>query len=368
MKTVTVNIEKSPYDILIGKDILNQISSYLQQFSRIQCISIVTDDVVSKIHLEHLLVVLKEKNLKTNVCVVKAGEKTKNWSNLKKVTEWLLINKVERLDFVIGLGGGVIGDLVGFAASIVRRGIRIIHIPTTLLSQVDSAIGGKTSINSDQGKNLIGTFYQPSLVLSDVSVLRTLQNRDFLSGYGEVVKYSLIKDIGFFEWLEQQDILTLQKKDESLIHIVETSSKIKSDIVTKDEKELGIRALLNFGHTFGHALEAATGYSDRLLHGEAVVLGSCLALRLSRSLDLINQEDITRIERHFISCGFKTKISQIPGEPLCLEPIMNLMYQDKKVTANQLNFVLLAKIGEAILMNNVNPEKVKRVIQDSLMS
>ena len=220
MKTVTVNAKSSSYDILIGSDILKEIPLYLQTFDQINKISIVTDDVISKFHLANLCQILKTNNLQTNVLTVKAGEKSKSWSNLKKVTEWLIENKVERRDFVIGLGGGVIGDLVGFAASIVRRGIKVIHIPSSLLAQVDSAIGGKTSINSIFGKNLIGTFYQPTFVLSDVSMLRTLKKRDFRSGYGEVVKYALIREKSFFNWLEKHDFSSLMRNEEHLIYMV----------------------------------------------------------------------------------------------------------------------------------------------------
>ncbi|MDG2355090.1 MAG: 3-dehydroquinate synthase [Paracoccaceae bacterium] len=366
MKNITVSTKTCSYKILIGRDILDHLSLFLNQYNGIKSICIVTEDRVAKYHLNNLLKILEHTKLKPNILVIRPGENSKNWSNIQKVTEWLISKKIERGDFIIGLGGGVIGDLVGFAASIALRGIKVIHIPTSLLAQVDSAIGGKTSINSIHGKNLIGTFHQPALVLSDVAMLRTLSKRDFRSGYGEVVKYALIKDKNFFDWLERQDFSNLQRNQEKLTHVVEISSQIKSTIVEKDETEQGIRALLNFGHTFGHALEAATGYSERLLHGEAVVLGSCLALSLSYKLNLIDQEQILRIEKHLITSGFKTKIKQLSGANIDLDLLMNLMYQDKKVTSNQLNFVLLNKIGEGILMKNVDPENVKHVIQQSL--
>ena len=366
MKTIKVKASTGSYNILIGENILDQLILYLEQFNKLNSVSIISEERVSEYHLDKLISILNENNIPTNVLVVKAGERSKSWSNIRKVTEWLIVQKVERSDFVIGLGGGVIGDLVGFAASIVRRGVNMIHVPTSLLAQVDSAIGGKTSINSKYGKNLIGTFYQPSLVLSDVSFLRTLKRRDFLSGYGEVIKYSLIRDKRFFSWLENQEFSSLRYDSEKLLHMVATSSKIKSTIVEKDEKEKGLRALLNFGHTFGHALEAITGYSNRLLHGEGVVMGSCLALRLSKRLGIISDAQISQIEHHFISLGFKTKISEIPGDEIDKDLLMDLMYQDKKVTFNQLNFVLLRKIGEAVVVNNVDPEIVKGVIQESL--
>ena len=366
MKTIKVTASTGSYNVLIGENILNQLILYLERFNKVNSVSIITEERVSKYHLDNLISILNENNIPTNVLIVKSGERSKSWSNIRKVTEWLIGKKVERSDFVIGLGGGVIGDLVGFAASIVRRGINMIHIPTSLLAQVDSAIGGKTSINSKYGKNLIGTFYQPSLVLSDVSILKTLKRRDFLSGYGEVIKYSLIRDKRFFSWLENQEFSSLRYDTGKLLHMVATSSEIKSTIVEKDEKEKGLRTLLNFGHTFGHALEAITGYSNRLLHGEGVVMGSCLALQLSKRLGIIKDDQISQIEHHFISCGFKTKISQIPGSNIDKVPLMNLMYQDKKVTFNQLNFVLLRKIGEAVVVNNVDPAKVEDVIQESL--
>ena len=366
MKTIKVRASTGSYNILIGENILDQLILYLEQFNKVNSVSIISEDQVSKYHLANLINILSENKIPFNVLVVKSGERSKSWSNIRKVTEWLIRKKVERSDFVIGLGGGVIGDLVGFAASIVRRGINMIHIPTSLLAQVDSSIGGKTSINSKYGKNLIGTFYQPSLVLSDVSILKTLKRRDFLSGYGEVIKYSLIRDKRFFSWLENQEFSSLRYDTGKLLHMVATSSEIKSTIVEKDEKEKGLRTLLNFGHTFGHALEAITGYSNRLLHGEGVVMGSCLALQLSKRLGMIKDDEISQIEHHFISCGFKTKISQIPGSNIDKVPLMNLMYQDKKVTFNQLNFVLLRKIGEAVVVNSVDPAKVEGVIQESL--
>ena len=366
MKNVKVITNSCSYDILIGRDILDHICIFLKEQNVTERISIITEDRVRKHHLAKLLKILRKNELKHNVLVIRPGESSKSWNNIKEVSEWLLSKNVERRDFVIALGGGVIGDLTGFAASIVRRGIKIIHVPTSLLAQVDSAIGGKTSINSSFGKNLIGTFHQPALVLSDVSLLKTLRKRDFRSGYGEVVKYALIRDKTFFNWLEKQNFSTLQGDDEKLAYMVEVSSRIKSMIVKKDEKEEGIRAILNFGHTFGHALEAATGYSDRLLHGEAVVLGSCLALNLSNKLNFLNKEETLRIEKHFMSIGFKTRIKQLPGADIDSDSLINLMYQDKKVTSNELNFVLLNKIGEGILVKDVNSETVKKVILESL--
>ena len=247
--------------------------------------------------------------IKVEVLVLNPGEKTKSWFNLKKVVEWLISNQVERNDFIVSLGGGVIGDLTGFACSITRRGMKIIHMPTTLLSQVDSSIGGKTGINSPQGKNLVGTFHHPTLILSDISFLKTLKKREFLSGYAEVVKKALIKDYDFFEWLENKDYNEL-RQDKNIIEIIFKSCEIKINLVQRDEKEQGERALLNLGHTFGHALETANHYSRNLLHGEAVIIGCCLALQLSRKFNLINSNQCERIINHFKRLNYYTEIKQ----------------------------------------------------------
>ena len=259
----------------------------------------------------------------------------------------------------------MIGDLVGFSASIVRRGIKIIHVPTTLLAQVDSAIGGKTGINSDKGKNLIGTFHQPSLILSDISFLKTLKRRDFLSGYAEVIKKALIKDYNFFEWLETKDYLNLIE-NENLIDLVYRSSEIKVKIVQNDEKEKGDRALLNLGHTFGHSLESANNYSKNLLHGEAVIIGCCLALELSKELGFIIDKDVERVKKYFKKLNYKTTISKIKRNYFSVEQLVNIMYQDKKVVNKQLNFILLKSIGKGVICTNVDINLIKKILSNSL--
>jgi 3-dehydroquinate synthase len=276
--------------------------------------------------------------------------------------EWLLARKVERRDLVIALGGGVIGDLVGFAAAILRRGVRFVQVPTTLLAQVDSSVGGKTGINTGQGKNLVGAFHQPSLVIADTSLLATLPDRDFLSGYGEVVKYGLLRDAAFFQWLEANGPAVRARDSDALGRIVRRSCEMKAEIVVRDETEEGDRALLNLGHTFAHALEAATGYSDRLLHGEAVAVGLGLAFDLSARLGLCSQEDPSRVRAHLRAMELRARLADIPGGLPRPEELMALMAQDKKAVAGRLRFILAHGIGRAFVAEDVPTEVVLEVL------
>ncbi|MEM6508556.1 MAG: 3-dehydroquinate synthase family protein, partial [Pseudomonadota bacterium] len=264
------------------------------------------------------------------------------------------------------LGGGVIGDLVGFAAAVMRRGVRFVQVPTSLLAQVDSSVGGKTGINAPQGKNLIGAFHQPSLVLADTDVLSTLKPRDFLAGYGEVVKYGLLGDAAFFEWLEAHGPALAAGDEAARIKAVRRSVEMKADIVVRDETEQGDRALLNLGHTFCHALEAATGYSDRLLHGEGVAIGCALAFELSSRMGLCAQEDPSRVRAHLSNMKMKVDISDIEGELPDADGLLALMAQDKKVVDGQLRFILARGIGQAFVTAEVPGEMVKAVLQDAL--
>ncbi len=309
MKCINALYNGFTHKILIGNKIHNELILFLKKKQFKSKLCIVTDKNVANHHLLSLLKCLKDSNINAEVLILNPGEKTKSWYNLKKVVEWLISNKVERNDFIVSLGGGVIGDLTGFACSITRRGMKIIHMPTTLLSQVDSTIGGKNGINSSQGKNLVGTFHHPALILSDISFLKTLKKREFLSGYAEVVKKALIKDYDFFEWLENKDYNEL-RQDKNIIEIIFKSCEIKINLVRKDEKEQGDRALLNLGHTFGHALETANHYSKNLLHGEAVIIGCCLALHLSRKFNLIDTDQCERIRNHFKRLNYCTEIKQ----------------------------------------------------------
>jgi 3-dehydroquinate synthase len=268
----------------------------------------------------------------------------------------------------VAFGGGVIGDLVGFAAAILRRGVRFVQVPTSLLAQVDSSVGGKTGINTRHGKNLVGAFHQPSLVLADTDVLDTLAPRDFLAGYGEVVKYGLLGDADFFDWLEGQGPALAAGDKTARIEAVRRAVQMKADIVMRDETEQGERALLNLGHTFGHALEAATEYSDRLLHGEGVAIGCALAFELSARMGLCAQEAPSRVRAHLDAMGMKKDLADIPGDLPDAKSLLALMGQDKKVVAGRLNFILARGIGEAFVTGDVAPEDVRVVLEDALVA
>ena len=365
MKCINALYNGFTHKILIGNKIHNELILFLKKKKFKSKLCIVTDKNVANHHLLSLLKCLKDSKINAEVLVLNPGEKTKSWYNLKKVVEWLISNKVERNDFIVSLGGGVIGDLTGFACSITRRGMKIIHMPTTLLSQVDSSIGGKTGINSPQGKNLVGTFHHPTLILSDISFLKTLKKREFLSGYAEVVKKALIKDYDFFEWLENKDYNEL-RQDKNIIEIIFKSCEIKLNLVRKDEKEQGERALLNLGHTFGHALETANHYSKNLLHGEAVIIGCCLALNLSRKFNLIDTDQCERIRNHFKKLNFFTEIKQTNLKNFTAQKLLNIMYQDKKVVNKKLSFILLKRIGEGLIQKNVDADIVKKVLTNSI--
>ncbi|NBX09457.1 MAG: 3-dehydroquinate synthase, partial [Marivivens sp.] len=259
-----------------------------------------------------------------------------------------------------------IGDLVGFAASVLRRGVRFVQIPTSLLAQVDSSVGGKTGINTDQGKNLVGAFHQPSLVLADTSILSTLTERDFLAGYGEVVKYGLLGDAAFFDWLEVNAPKMAAGDMAARVYAVKRSVEMKAEIVMRDETEQGDRALLNLGHTFCHALEKATGYSDRLLHGEGVAIGCALAFELSSRMGLCSQEDPSRVRAHLREMGMKTDVTDIPGDLPDAEALLTLMGQDKKVLDGKLRFILARGIGQAFVTSDVSREAVLSVLNDAL--
>lgn len=362
--TVHVPLGDRAYDVRIGAGLIERAGEEITPLLRRSRVAIVTDETVAKLHLEQLQATLKASGISSEALILPAGESTKSWPHLTTCVEWLLEQKIERRDIVIAFGGGVIGDLVGFAAAVLRRGVRFVQIPTTLLAQVDSSVGGKTGINSPQGKNLIGAFHQPALVLADVAILDTLDPRDFLSGYGEVAKYGLLGDADFFEWLEEHgpqlrgDMGLRQKA-------VAHSVAMKAGIVTRDETEQGERALLNLGHTFGHALEAATGYSDRLLHGEGVAIGCALAFDLSARMGLCSQEAPSRVVAHLRQMGMPASLRDIPGELPDDAALIALMGQDKKVEDGRLRFILARGIGESFMSDAVQPEPLADVLQAS---
>ncbi|MEM7242206.1 MAG: 3-dehydroquinate synthase [Pseudomonadota bacterium] len=365
-ETVNVDLGDRSYSIEIGNGLLKKSGALVAPFLKRSRVAIVTDETVAGHHLEALKKGLSAVNIDCAVLSLPAGETTKSWTHLEQTVEWLLAEKIERDDMVLAFGGGVIGDLVGFAAAIMRRGVDFIQIPTTLLAQVDSSVGGKTAINSKAGKNLIGAFYQPRLVLADIDLLGTLSERDFLAGYGEVVKYGLLGDEGFFAWLEENGPKMRDGDQAARIHAVKRSCEMKAEIVAEDEKEHGRRALLNLGHTFCHALEAATGYSDRLLHGEGVAIGCALAFQASMKMGLCSQEDPSRVRAHLKDMGMKSDLSDIPGELPNADGLIDLMYQDKKVQDGKIAFILAEGIGKAFVSRDADLDVVRAVLTAAL--
>ncbi|NIZ14556.1 3-dehydroquinate synthase [Phaeobacter sp. HF9A] len=365
-RVVHVPLGSRAYDVVIGPDLLAQAGKRIAPLLKRPRVAVLSDETVAALHLESLRAGLAEAGIEMEALALPAGEATKGWPQFTRAVEWLLEQKIERNDIVVAFGGGVIGDLAGFAAAVLRRGVRFVQIPTSLLAQVDSSVGGKTGINAPQGKNLIGAFHQPTLVLADTAILGTLTERDFLAGYGEVVKYGLLGDATFFDWLEA-NAPAMAAGDMALrVEAVARSVQMKADIVARDETEQGDRALLNLGHTFCHALEAATGYGDRLLHGEGVAIGCALAFELSARLGLCSQECPSRVRAHLKAMGMKTDLADIPGDLPSAAELVALMGQDKKVVGGKLHFILARDIGEAFVTADVPQEKVLEVLEDAL--
>jgi 3-dehydroquinate synthase len=362
MRTVRVELGERGYDIHVGPGLIAQAGKYLEPLLRRARVAIVTDETVARHHLPALTASLDEHGIAHDEIVLPAGESTKSFAQLEKLTEWLLETGVERGDLVIALGGGVIGDLTGFAASIVRRGVDFAQIPTTLLSQVDSSVGGKTGINTRQGKNLAGAFHQPRLVLADTDALKSLPMRDFLAGYAEVVKYGLIDDRDFFDWLETNLDAIKAGDDAARSYAIVKSCEAKAAIVAADERESNVRALLNLGHTFGHALEAATGFSSKLVHGEGVAVGMALAFDYSARLGLCPSQDAVRVHRHLERAGLPCSLADIPGPLPDAEGLIALMGQDKKVVDGKLTFILVRGIGEAFITRDADRGTLKALL------
>ncbi|XSG82066.1 MAG: 3-dehydroquinate synthase [Methyloligella sp. ZOD6] len=355
--TVPVTLANHSYEIVIGEDLLANAALRLDGLLPAARYAVVSDENVAPLHLADMKRNLQEQGLFLGEVIVPPGEASKCFATLEKVCETLLDLDVERGDCVIALGGGVVGDLAGFAASILRRGVNLVQMPTSLLAQVDSSVGGKTGIDTPHGKNLIGTFHQPALVLADLNVLGTLPERQLLAGYAEIAKYGLINDVEFFDWLGDNWRAVLTGEPEPRLHAVATSCRAKAAIVEADEKEeSGTRALLNLGHTFGHALEAFTGYSDRLLHGEAISIGMVMAFRYSVEQGLCPQEDADRVQRHFDLVGLPTALNHIEGGGPTAAEMLRHMAQDKKVQSGQLALVLTRGIGAAFLERDVDKD------------
>lgn len=360
-ETITVGLGTRSYDIHVGPGLLTQAGTLLKPFAR-GPVPIVTDTNVAKLHLEMVEAALRSAGIDARSVLVEPGEATKSFSALERLASVLLAAGVDRTGLIVALGGGVVGDLTGFAAAVTKRGVAFAQIPTTLLAQVDSSVGGKTAINTPEGKNLVGVFHQPRIVIADTEVLKTLPKRELLAGYAEVVKYGALGDARFFEWLEVKGTEALAGDSDAMVHVVAHSCRMKADIVSRDERETGERALLNLGHTFGHALEAATGYSDRLLHGEGVAIGMALAFRLSVGLGLCPGQDSDRFIRHLKASGLPASIDDIPGERPSVDALLEHMGHDKKAKDGKISFILLRGIGQAFVTSDVPADALRRVL------
>ncbi|MFN3687777.1 3-dehydroquinate synthase [Salinarimonas sp.] len=364
-ESVHVALGERSYEILIGRGVSQEAGARARALGA-RAVAIVTDENVGALHAGPILASLEAAGLRTDLVTVSPGEGAKSWRVLEDVCEGLLAARIERRDLVLALGGGVVGDLAGFAAAIVRRGMRFVQVPTSLLAQVDSSVGGKTGINSPHGKNLIGTFYQPSLVLADTALLDTLPAREARAGYAEVVKYGLIDDPAFFAWCEENGAQVLAGGP-AREHAVAVSCRAKAAIVARDEREEGDRALLNLGHTFAHALERLARYdAARLVHGEAVGIGLALAFRFSARLNLCPPDDAARVARHLESVGLPTRIAAIPGLAPDVDGLLDAMAQDKKVVAGALTFILARGIGASFIATGVAVEDVRAFLLDEL--
>ncbi|WP_075217307.1 3-dehydroquinate synthase [Mongoliimonas terrestris] len=362
---VPVALGDRSYDILIGAGLIGAAGGLIAGVLPKARVCVVTDATVAGRHLDALDASLAEAGISASAVIIPPGEGSKSFDVLEQVVDQVIGGRFERGDAVVALGGGVVGDLSGFAAGIVRRGMRFVQVPTSLLAQVDSSVGGKTGINVSHGKNLVGVFHQPDLVLADTDVLDTLSERHFRAGYAEVAKYGLIDDAPFFAWLED-NWPAVFAGGPARTHAIATSCRSKAAIVARDEKETGDRALLNLGHTFGHALEAATAYSDRLVHGEAIAIGMVLAHDFSVRMNLMGPEDAARVRRHFDAVGLPTRLDQVPGGLPDAGGLLALIAQDKKVSRGALTFILTRGIGQSFIAKDVPGEAVKSFLADEL--
>jgi 3-dehydroquinate synthase len=362
---VNVGLGDRAYDIAIGRGQLATLGTRVAALRPGCKTAIVTDETVARHHLAAAEAALRDAGIAVASVMVPPGEPSKSFHMLERICNELLAAKIERGDLVVALGGGVIGDLAGFAAAVTRRGVDYVQVPTSLLAQVDSSVGGKTAINASHGKNLIGAFYQPILVVADTALLDTLPEREFRAGYAEVAKYGLLGDAAFFAWLEAnwRDLFAGGPSRE---HAIAVSCRAKAAIVARDERETGDRMLLNLGHTFGHAFEAAAGYSSRLLHGEAVALGMALVFEFSAKRGLIASSEAQRVIAHLAAAGLPTHVNDVPGDWPGVDAMMELVSQDKKVQRGRLTLILLRGIGEAFVTRDVDVDEVRAFIAEKL--
>ena len=364
IRSVRVDLGDRSYDILAGPGALGELGGQLSLKLKRPRVFVLSDETVARLHMQHLEAALKSAGIDILARIVSPGEQSKSLSVLDETLTWLFENGADRSDYLIAFGGGVVGDLAGFTASVMKRGMGFVQVPTTLLAQVDSSVGGKTAINSPHGKNLIGAFYQPRLVIADSDFLTTLPEREIRAGYAEIVKYGLINDPDFFDWLEVhgQDVLAL--KPDAIAEAVARSCQAKADIVAQDEREGGVRALLNLGHTFGHALEAANKYGPELLHGEAVGCGMAMALRYSQRAGLADGQDTQRAERLLNASGLITRVTDLSGGPYPAEFLLSAMKQDKKARAGRVPLILTRGIGRAFIQPDADLSDVQRFLEE----
>ncbi len=364
MKKINIDLANRSYDISIGSGLLSSFCDFLPFDIKGKKAFIITDDNAQPYASDVQKILSDNGAVLSEILVFPHGEKTKSYDNLIKAHNWMLENNINRDSIVFAVGGGVIGDLSGFAASTILRGVPYVQVPTTLLSQVDSSVGGKTGINTDYGKNLVGSFYQPVAVITDIKTLETLPQREVLSGYAEIVKYGLIDNLEFFEWLEGHGkYVAEQIHYGDLSYAIEASCKAKSRVVEEDEREGGKRALLNLGHSFGHALEAVSGYDGTLLHGEAVAIGMVMAFDLSAKMGLCKQEDAKRVRTHFISVGLPVNAEAINAS---VDDLITIMMRDKKMLNNKMILILARKIGDAFITSDVDISMVRDILSKSL--
>ena len=363
--TVNVALGNRAYDIVIGRGVAASLGLRIAALKPGARLAIVTDENVARAHLDSLEAQLSAAGMTIARIVVPPGEGSKSFASFERVCDALIAARIERNDLIVAFGGGVVGDLAGYAAASVRRGLDFVQVPTTLLAQVDSSVGGKTGINSRHGKNLVGAFHQPILVLADTALLDTLPQRDFRAGYAELAKFGLLGDAGFFAWLEAnwQDAFAGGPARE---HAIAIACRGKAAIVARDERETGERALLNLGHTFGHAFEAAAGFSDKLLHGEAISLGIVCAFEFSTRLGLLSTNDAGRVAHHLAAVGLPTHLRDVPALSTNADALMELIAQDKKVKRGKLTFILVRGIGNAFVAPDIDPAQVHAFLEQKL--
>jgi len=363
---VAVDLDGAGYDIHIGEGLIDAAGELIAPILARPFAAVVTDENVGRLHLERLQASMQNAGIQTKAIIVPPGEASKSYAQLAELCDQLLAAGIERADKIVAFGGGVVGDLAGFAAAILRRGVDFIQIPTSLLAQVDSSVGGKTGINSPLGKNLIGAFHQPVMVIADAGLLDTLPPRELAAGYAEVAKYGLLGDAELFTWLEDNAQQLFAGSMQARMKAIEASCQAKANIVSEDEREAGVRALLNLGHTFGHALEAATGYSQRLLHGEGVAIGMAMAFRFSEQLGFCPSGAAERVKKHLASVELPVSLADIPGDLPGADALLEIMHQDKKAQSGKLTFILTRGIGEAFIAPDVDKDKVLEFLQAEL--